>query len=147
MARPRKFEGERLDHVVSLLKQHGATKTRDILATPLKRFGKTTGVNKLRDVKMFPEPTKVSLLCLCTIAKVHGLKFARGRKSPIKSRDQKRYVAKLVRQNGAMGTVEILAGKNRDKTLFPTPVTVSIPHVCHIAHKQGVTLQRGRRAA
>lgn len=147
MARPRKFEGERLNHVVSLLRNHGASDTRKILAKPAKRFGKPTGVEKFRNLELFPDPVSVSLLCLLAIAEVHNIKFVRGRKSPFKTQKQRRYVAKLVRKNGAMATVDILANDERDKSLFPEPIKVSVPHVCQIAHDNGVKLKRGRRAA
>ena len=143
--RPAKFEGEQLSHVVSLVKEFGASKTRDILAAPIKVDGKATTLGKLRNAKLFPDPVEVSVPCLCNIGKANGVKLIRGRKNPIVTKQQKMYVAKLVSQHGATKTVEILASDARNTNLFPDPVNVSQPHVGKIARMMGVELSRGRR--
>lgn len=144
MGRPAKFDGAKLKHVVSLLKQYGPKVTRKILAAPLKSFGKPHKFGSLRDGGLFPAPEKVSLVTLGKIAVANSITLKRGRKNPIVGKSREKYVARLVRDFGSPRAVEILANGERDKKLFPNPVKVSTTHLQHIAANHGVKLHRGR---
>jgi hypothetical protein len=68
------------------------------------------------------------------------------------SKGQERHIASLIRKNGSTHTAEILAARGklaaeRDATLFPKAVKVSLPTLGRIAADHGVELHRGRRAA
>ena len=133
MARSPKFVGKQLDRVVELIKKNGVNGAMEALAS-----GKLSK-------KLFPEqPVSVSLPTIYGIAAEAGIKLVRGKPNPVKTRDQKRYVASLVKKMGSLKTVAILASSERNTKLFPHPVSITPPTVCKIAAQQGVKLVRGR---
>ena len=140
MARPPKFQGESLKAVKDLLRKHGLSQTRDILAAD-----ESSELASLRDQQVFPKPVSVCLPTLCRISGNAGMSFKRGRVNPIRTAHQKRYVISLVKQFGALKTCEILAGEDRNVRLFPEPVSVTPPTVAKVAREGGITLTRGRR--
>lgn len=144
MARPARFVGKQLKHVQSLIKQYGLKGTLNILAAPLKAFGKPHKLGSLRDATIFPNPESVSMPTLGGIAEDMGLDLKRGRKNPIVGKAREKYVARLVRDYGSLDCVAMLSGDDRDKKLFPEPVSVSPPTVQKIARRHGVELHKGR---
>lgn len=74
--RPARFEGVELRAVVTLIKHHGLTDSRAILAAD----GRSK-LSKLRDLTVFPKPVSVSMPTLGTIASEAGIELHRGRKA------------------------------------------------------------------
>lgn len=152
MGRPNKFQGSQLKHVVSLLREHGPTETRKILAAPLmrvvgrgsKKREEPHPLGSLRSAKLFPEPVKVSMPTLGKIAAENELEFQRGKANPldiVKNASRvKAHAVSLVKQHGAVQAAEILA-------VEPNGVTVCAATLRKLAKDAGLTLVRGRRKA
>ena len=72
--RPPKYVGNVKKHIVSLVKQHGATGARAILNAAVR-----TKLGKQRNVKLVPKPLGISMPTLLGLAKAAGVKLHRGR--------------------------------------------------------------------
>ena len=144
MGRPYRFSGKQLVCVVALLKQHGPTETRKILAAPVMSRGKPNKLAALRNAKVFPEPEKVSLPTLCKIAAAHEVEFTRGRENPITSaknaKSLTRHALSLVKSHGAVQAAAILASEDNG-------VSVCAATLRKLADEAGIKLVRGRRKA
>jgi hypothetical protein len=73
--RPVACNAKQRRHVASLVRQHTASKTREILAAE-----KGTELAELRNANLFPEPVTLSVPTLAKYAKQGGVELKRGRR-------------------------------------------------------------------
>ena len=138
--RPPRFTGKKLRHVESLLRQHGPTRTREII-------GAEKGEDvELRNAIYFPEAESVSMPTLGKIGYEAGIEFQRGRVNPISTKAQRKTVCTLVRKHGAVEAATLLMNGEGGAAFKGEEVSVCPATLRAIASEEGVKLKRGRRA-
>jgi hypothetical protein len=73
--RPKLYTGKRFEHIVELVKEHGALKTTQIL-----RSRSDAAIAALRDKRVFPNRLSISFPTILRIAKDGGLVLSLGRR-------------------------------------------------------------------
>ncbi len=73
--RPKLYTGKRFEHIVELVREHGALKTTEILRAPGNRC-----ISRLRDKRVFPSALPISFPTILRIAKDGGLVLSLGRR-------------------------------------------------------------------
>lgn len=142
--RPPRFVGRQYKSVVALLKLHGPTMTRNILAAPaMTGVGRNRKPNPLaaqRPASVFPEPESVSLPTLVKIGAEAGIEFTQGKENPIASKGSAavKHALALVAKHGASKAAEVLTEEG---------TAVCAATLRTMAKAAGMTLVRGRRAS
>ena len=141
--RPPRFVGRQYKSVVALLKQHGPTMTRNILAAPamigVGRNRKPNPLAAMRPAKVFPEPESVSLPTLVKIGAEAGIEFMQGKENPVaaKGAAMVKHALALVAKHGASKAAEMLTEEG---------TAVCAATLRAMAKDAGLVLVRGRRA-